>query len=63
MTLYTESVADKTDHFTNVFVLKNVACGYDVVTFENTQPTQRNPVQENGHFYVKEAFSVQIGLE
>ena len=32
MTLYTESVADQTDHFTDVFVRKNVAYGYDVVT-------------------------------
>ena len=35
MTLYTESVADQTDNFANVFVP-----GYDVVmTFESTQPT------------------------
>ena len=39
MTLYTESVADQTDHFAVVFVRENVAYGYDVVTFENTQPT------------------------
>ena len=29
---YTESVADQTDHFADVFVRENVACGYDVVT-------------------------------
>ena len=39
MTLYTESVADQTDHFAVVFVRENVAYGYDVVTFENAQPT------------------------
>ena len=39
MTLYTESVADQTDHFAVVFDRENVAYGYDVVTFENTQPT------------------------
>ena len=27
----TESIADQTDHFANVFVRKNVAYGYDVV--------------------------------
>ena len=32
MTLYTESVADQTDHFADVFVRENVAYGYDVVT-------------------------------
>ena len=32
MTLYTESVADQTDHFADVFVRENVANGYDVVT-------------------------------
>ena len=32
MTLYTESVADQTDHFADVFVCENVAYGYDVVT-------------------------------
>ena len=39
MTLYTENVADQTDHFADVFVRENVAYGYDVVTFEITQPT------------------------
>ena len=39
MTLYTESVADQTDHFADVFVRENVAYGYDVMTFESTQPT------------------------
>ena len=32
MTLYTESVADQTDHFADVFVLENVAYGNDAVT-------------------------------
>ena len=40
MTLYTESVADQTDHFANVFVRENLAYGCDdVMTFESTQPT------------------------
>ena len=39
MTLYTERIADQTDHFADVFVRKNVAYGYDVMTFESTQPT------------------------
>ena len=32
MTLYTESVADQTDHFADVFVCEIIAYGYDVVT-------------------------------
>ena len=39
MTLYTECIADQTDHFADVFVPENVAYGYDVMTFESTQPT------------------------
>ena len=39
MTLYTERIADQTDHFADVFVCENVAYGYDVMTFESTQPT------------------------
>ena len=39
MTLYTGSIADQTDHFADVFVRENVAYGYDVMTFESTQPT------------------------
>ena len=44
MTLYTESIADKTDHFADDFVRENVAYDYDVVmtiiiTFESVQPT------------------------
>ena len=31
MTLYTESIADQTDHFANVYVRENVAYGYEVV--------------------------------
>ena len=31
-TLYTESVADQTDHFTNAFVRENIVYSYDVVT-------------------------------
>ena len=32
ITLYTETVADQTGHFADVFVRENVVCGYDVVT-------------------------------
>ena len=32
MTLYTESFADQTGHFADVFVRENVAYCYDVVT-------------------------------
>ena len=39
MTIYTENIADQTYHFTDVFVRENVAYGYDVMTFESTQPT------------------------
>ena len=31
MTLYTESVADQTDHFADAFVCKNVGYSYDEV--------------------------------
>ena len=34
MTLYTESVANQTDHFANFFVCENVAYGHDIMTFE-----------------------------
>ena len=30
MSLYTESLADQTDHFVDVFVRENIAYGYDV---------------------------------
>ena len=39
MTLYTERIADQTDHFADVFVRENVAYGCDVMTFESKQPT------------------------
>ena len=40
MTLYTESVAEQTGHFADVFVREDVAYGNDVVTtFERTQLT------------------------
>ena len=40
MTLYTESIADQSDHFADVFVHENVAYGYDfVTTFGCLQPT------------------------
>ena len=30
MTLYTENIADQTDHFADAFVCKNAEYGYDV---------------------------------
>ena len=39
MTLYTENVADQTDHFADVFVRENVAYCYDVMMFESKQLT------------------------
>ena len=37
--IYTESVADQTDHFANVFVREDIAYGYDVaMRIESTQP-------------------------
>ena len=30
-TLYTESIADQTDHYADAFVRENIAYGYDVV--------------------------------
>ena len=39
MTLYTESVEDQTNHFADAFVRENRAYGFDVMTFESTQPT------------------------
>ena len=39
MTLFTESIADQTDHFADVFVRENVDYSYDVMTFECLQPT------------------------
>ena len=40
-TLYTESTADQSEHYTDAaFVRENVAYGYNVVmTFESLQPT------------------------
>ena len=48
MTLYTESVADQTDHFDDVFVRENVAYGYDVVT-----TLWRSKVHSRRHFVRK----------
>ena len=39
MTLCTERIGDQPDHFADVFVRENIAYGYDVMTFESTQPT------------------------
>ena len=67
---YTESLADQTDHFADIFVRENVAYGYDVVTtlrlskvYSRRHFVKRNPVQENGQFNVSAAFSVRIWLE
>ena len=57
MTLYTESVADQTDHFAVVFVRETVANGYDVVTFENTQPTPFCLEKSSGRKWTIECFS------
>ena len=32
MTLHTESIADQTDHFADIFVRENIAHDYEVVT-------------------------------
>ena len=64
MTLYTESVADQTDHFADVFVRENVAYGYGVMTFESLHPTPiclKSSVRK-GYFNNLTAFSVRIWL-
>ena len=57
---------DQTDHFADVFVREKDAYGYDVMTFESTQPTpfclEKSSVR-NGQFNVSAAFSVRIWLE
>ena len=67
MTLYTESLADQTDNFADVFVRENDARGYDdIMMFESTQPTpfclEKSNVR-NGQFNVSAALSVRIWLE
>ena len=66
MTLYMESVEDQTDHFADVFVREDVACGYDVMTFESTWSTpfclEKSSVR-NRQFNALAAFSMRIGLE
>ena len=42
---YTESVADQTDHYADVFIHENVAYGYDVVTM-----LWRSKVHNGRHF-------------
>ena len=37
MTLYTESIAEQTDHFTDAFVLESVVYNYDVMMFKGLQ--------------------------
>ena len=67
MTLYTENVADQTDYFADAFVReKNIAYGYDVVTFESTQPTPfclEKLKKKMEKYNVLAAFSVRIVLE
>ena len=61
-----ERIADQTDHSADVFVRENVAYGYDVMTFESTQPTpfclEKSSVKK-GQFNALAAFSVRIELE
>ena len=45
MALYTESIADQTGHFVDVFVRENVAYGYDVV-----KTVWRSNVYSRRHF-------------
>ena len=45
MMLYTESVADQTDHSADVLVRENVACGNDIVT-----KLWRSKVHSRRHF-------------
>ena len=42
MLLYTESVADQPDHFTDAFVRRNVVYGYDVTTLTSESFTRRH---------------------
>ena len=44
MTLYTESIADQTDHFANVFVRENVAYVYDVVQHYDVRKYKGNTI-------------------
>ena len=66
MTLYTERIADQSDHFADVFVRENVAHGSDVMTFESIQPTpfclEKSSVRK-WTINVLAAFSVRIELE
>ena len=48
--LYAESVADQTDHFANVFVRKNVAYGYVVVTTLWRSKVHSSKVHSRRHF-------------
>ena len=64
MTLHTESVADQTDHFADVFVCENVVYSYDVrkytadaILFREIQYTKMN------NLMFLAAFSVRMGLE
>ena len=61
MMLYTESVADQTDHFAKVFVCGNIAygCCDDVMAFESLHLTpfclEKSSVK-NGYFNVLAVF-------
>ena len=64
MTLYTESAADQTDHFADVFVRENVAHGYDVRKYTADAILFREiQCKKMDNFNVLAAFSVRIGLE
>ena len=39
MNLFTESIADQTDHFADAFIRENIAYSYDVVMFKSLQST------------------------
>ena len=67
MTLYTESFADQTGHFANVFVRENVAYCYDVVTTSESLKPKSFCIEKSSVrkwiFNVLTTFSVRILLE
>ena len=59
MTLYTESTADQTDHFTDAFVHEKAAYGYDIRKFTSDDPT---PFPQCAQFYAQnDCLSGHIG--
>ena len=68
MTLYTESLADQTDHFADVFVRENDAYGYDAVTtlwrskvHSRRHFVKRNPVSEMDNLMFQQHFQCKFG--